>query len=50
MTADVINMYPNVNVSRTISYILDQIFLEPRKFNKYKNFNGILLTRPRVQI
>ena len=46
ITADVINMYPNVNVPRTISYILDQIYLEPRKFFKYKNFNGIFLSPP----
>ena len=46
ITVDVINMYPNVNVPRTISYILDQIHLEPRKFFKYKNFTGIFLSPP----
>ena len=46
ITADVINMYPNISVPRTISYILDQIYLEPINFFKYKNFNDILLPPP----
>ena len=39
-------MYPNVNVPRTISHILDRIYEQPRKFFKYKNHNNILLPPP----
>ena len=46
LSVDIINMYPNVNVPRTISFILDRIFEQPRKFFKYKNHNGILLPPP----
>ena len=46
LSVDIVNMYPNVNVPRTISFILDRIFEQPRKFFKYKNHNGILLPPP----
>ena len=39
-------MYDNVNVPRVISYILDKIYTEPRKYFKYKNENGIFLPLP----
>ena len=43
---DVVSMYNNVNVPRTISYILDQIYQNPTKCFPFKNENGVFLTPP----
>ena len=46
VSVDVINMFNNVNVPRVISYILDKIYTQPRKFFKFKNENGVYLPMP----
>ena len=39
-------MYPNVNVPRTISYILDEIYENSEKYFPFKNKSGTALTPP----
>ena len=39
-------MYPNVNVPRTISYILDKIYENSEKYFPFKNKSGTPLTPP----
>ena len=46
ISVDVVSMYPNVNVPRTISYVLDKIYSDPKKYFPFKNKNNIPLTPP----
>ena len=50
VSVDIVNMYNNVNVPRVISYILDKIYTEPRKYLKYKNENGFFCHYPLEKI
>ena len=46
ISVDVVSMYPNVNVPRTISYVLNKIYSDPQKYFPFKNKNNIPLTPP----
>ena len=46
MSVDVTNMYNNVNVPRVVSFILEKIYEQPRKYFKYKNDNNVFLPVP----
>ena len=46
ISIDVEQMYSNVNVPRTISYILDKIYEDPKKYFPFSNGNGTPLTPP----
>ena len=46
ISVDIVSMYSNVNVPRTISYILDKIFENPEKYFPFKNKQGTPLTPP----
>ena len=47
VTFDIVSMFTNVNITRTVSYILDTIFEDPNKFFKpEKDKNGYFLEIP----
>ena len=46
ITIDIVQMYTNVNVARTISYILDKIYSNPTKYFPFTNNSGALLILP----
>ena len=46
ISVDIERMYSNVNVPRTISYILDKIYENSEKYFPFKNKNGTSLTPP----
>ena len=47
ITADICQMYSNVNVVRTISIILDKIYADPKKFFDFKGIDGNILPPPK---
>ena len=40
-------MYSNVNVVRCVSYILEKVYADPRKYFNFKGINGELLAPPK---
>ena len=46
LSVDVINMYSNVNVPRVVSYVLEKIYSQPRKYFKFKSETGGFLPVP----
>ena len=47
LTADIKQMYSNVNVVRCVSYILEKVYAYPRKYFNFKGINGELLAPPK---